>query len=109
MFCIDSLVMMMIGVSNMIGRILSGAASDISCVNCIIFNSLSFLATGKSILHISKYISEGYISWVLVTTKPDYIIKYYILGVSICGFVFCGTYVQFMVVGACFGLSFSAW
>lgn len=37
---------MVIGVSNMIGRILSGAVSDITWVNSIVFNSLSFLATG---------------------------------------------------------------
>ena len=48
--------MMVIGVSNMIGRIVSGAVSDISCVNSIVFNSLSFLATGSvKIIHPQFY------------------------------------------------------
>ena len=54
--------MMVIGVSNMIGRIVSGAVSDISCVNSIVFNSVSFLATGVKIIHPQFYKEKFY--WI---------------------------------------------
>ena len=103
--CICSLLMMVIGVSNMIGRILSGAVSDIPWVNSIIFNSLSFLATGIPILTFSynDRLHKKYFD------RLKYVFVDSILGLSIFGFVFCRTFVHFLVVGACFGLSFSCW